>query len=116
MRTLLTPLLAWLFWFSPSLPATAAPAPNDAFSNRAVLTGSSTSVNGSSKVASKEPGEPFHAEEEGDTSVWWTWTAPAGGRVALTTEGSSFDTLLVFRLKSPSPEDKPPTACLFRWS
>src|SRR5439155_15585934 len=27
-------------------------------------------------------------------SVWWTWTAPAGGSVTIKTAGSSFDTLL----------------------
>ena len=44
--------------------------------------------------ATKEPGEPNHVGNVGGKSVWWSWTAPANGSVALDTVGSSFDTLL----------------------
>jgi len=44
--------------------------------------------------ATKEPGEPNHANIAGGTSLWWTWTAPTSAIVMLDTAGSSFDTLL----------------------
>jgi hypothetical protein len=68
--------------------------PNDPFTNRIVLQGLSVTTTASSYLASKEPGEPDHADELGGASVWWTWTAPASGTVAIDTLGSDFDTLL----------------------
>jgi len=44
--------------------------------------------------ATKEPGEPAHAGNDGGASIWYSWTAPSTGNVTITTEGSSFDTLL----------------------
>ena len=67
---------------------------NDNFSNRSVLTGAAISVISSNRNATREPGEPLHAGQEGDTSVWWRWTAPSNDTVRVTTAGSSFDTLL----------------------
>lgn len=46
------------------------------------------------KHATREVGEPFHANGYGDHSVWYTWTAQQTGRVRFSTEGSSFDTTL----------------------
>jgi hypothetical protein len=68
--------------------------PNDNFTNRIVLTGASVITNGSNIEATREPGEPLHADRLGDTSVWWSWTAPAKTNVVISTIGSSFDTLL----------------------
>jgi hypothetical protein len=93
MRIVLLPLLAGWLWLS-ALPAAAAPAPNDAFANRILLTGPTASASGSNKVASKEPGEPDHAGNVGGKSLWWTWTAPSDGDLILHTDGSDFDTLL----------------------
>src|ERR1041385_6640034 len=67
---------------------------NDTFANRISLAGTSIQSNGSNVDATKEAGEPDHAGNGGGKSVWWTWTAPASGGVTLSTEGSSFDTLL----------------------
>jgi hypothetical protein len=67
---------------------------NDNFTNRLTLQGSSVSTNRSNVQATREPAEPLHAEQFGDTSVWFTWTAPTKGTVRFSTEGSSFDTLL----------------------
>ncbi len=67
---------------------------NDNFTNRLTLQGLSVSTNRSNAQATREPGEPLHAEQFGDTSVWFTWTAPTEGSVRLSTEGSAFDTLL----------------------
>lgn len=74
-------------------PAEAAPAHND-FSKSALIGGSSVRVSDSNSGASKEPGEPAHGGEAGGSSVWWRWTAPATGPVALDTFGSETATVL----------------------
>jgi hypothetical protein len=74
--------------------ATAVAQSNDSFSNRTRLTGAEVSVTGSNSGATKEAGEPTHAENAGGSSVWWSWTAPASGNVTISTAGSSVDTLL----------------------
>lgn len=71
----------------------AAPA-NDRFSNRITLTGTNVTVAASNAGATKETGEPDHSGNAGGSSVWWTWTSPTDGEVQITTDGSSFDTLL----------------------
>lgn len=76
------------------LPEPIVRPPNDLFTNRIVLTGAAIATGGSTVNASREPGEPLHAGRDGDTSVWWTWTAPADDTVVISTVGSSFDTLL----------------------
>ncbi len=68
--------------------------PNDDFSQAALLMGSSGSVTGTNTQATVQPGEPLHAGQPGGRSLWWKWEAPANGSLLLTTEGSSFDTLL----------------------
>lgn len=73
--------------------AGARPA-NDNFAARAAVTGSPVSVSAVTSGASKETGEPNHAGAAGGASVWWTWTAPADGTLTLSTEGSTFDTVL----------------------
>jgi hypothetical protein len=70
-----------------------APA-NDAFDAAIELTGRSSVVSGSTKDATKEAGEPDHADEPGGASVWFDWTAPASGETTIDTCGSGFDTLL----------------------
>ena len=67
---------------------------NDAFGSRTRLSEASGRVSGSNDGASKESGEPNHADYRGGASVWWTWTAPATGTVTFNTRGSDFDTLL----------------------
>ncbi|HEY1173358.1 MAG TPA: hypothetical protein VGH19_18460 [Verrucomicrobiae bacterium] len=44
--------------------------------------------------ATRQPGEPFHADKPGTNSVWLHWRAPVSGIVTLSTLGSGFDTLL----------------------
>jgi hypothetical protein len=68
--------------------------PNDNFNNRIALVGFPVATNGFNVEATRESGEPYHADKAGDTSVWWTWTAPTAMTVAVSTEGSGFDTLL----------------------
>ncbi len=70
------------------------PPPNDNFSNATVIHGFPLTVTGSNVGATKEPGEPHHADNSGGRSVWWSWMAPISTQVTVTTAGSSFDTLL----------------------
>ena len=76
----------------------ADPGPsNDNFANAAVIGGSLETnivLSGSNIDATLEQGEPFHAGSPSGRSVWWTWTATVNGSVTISTEGSSFDTLL----------------------
>ncbi|HEU6445030.1 MAG TPA: PASTA domain-containing protein [Gaiellaceae bacterium] len=74
--------------------ASAVPPANDAFDAAVELTGRSVTESGSNKDATKESGEPDHADEPGGASVWFRWTAPAGGEATVDTCGSAFDTLL----------------------
>lgn len=67
---------------------------NDAFSSATVIAGRSSSVSGSSVLSTAESGEPAHAGASPNRSVWWKWTAPAGGDATFTTSGSGFDTVL----------------------
>ena len=69
-----------------------SPSNND-FANALVLSGSLGWINSFNKNASKETGEPDHANP-GDHSVWFRWTAPSGASVNFNTSGSTFDTLL----------------------
>ena len=70
------------------------PPPNDPFANAQVLAAASGSVSGTTQNATKEAGEPNHAGNAGGHSIWYRWTAQAGGTVTVSTAGSSFDTLL----------------------
>ena len=76
------------------VPGDGSVPPNDNFANRIRLTGASVATLGSNVGASKEYGEPQHADEPGGASVWWTWTAPSSGYVSIDTVGSTFFPLL----------------------
>jgi Ca2+-binding RTX toxin-like protein len=77
------------------LPAAASAAPaNDDFANARVISGPMGEITGSNVAATKEFGEPDHADNPGGHSIWYSWTAPADGAVVFTTAQSSFDTLL----------------------
>src|SRR5436190_5408167 len=73
--------------------ASSAPV-NDNFINATVLAGSTNLVTVTNTDATIEAGEPTHANASGGKSVWWSWQAPVTGSVAISTAGSSFDTLL----------------------
>jgi len=62
------------------------PAPvNDDFERRLRLSGNRVHLTASNLGATKQPGEPDHAGNPGGSSVWYSWTAPASGRVTVTT-------------------------------
>jgi sulfatase modifying factor 1 len=67
---------------------------NNNFANRTVLGSAGGTVSGSNVGATKETGEPNHAGRIGGKSVWWTWTPAVSGTAVISTEGSSFDTVL----------------------
>jgi hypothetical protein len=73
-----------------------APA-NDSFANAATITLPATNtatLSGYNTNATKQVGEPNHADNAGGRSVWWRWTAPAAGPVTIDLKGSYFDTTL----------------------
>ena len=70
-----------------------APA-NNAFASATVVSGSSGSVIGVSRSATKQTGEPAHAGKAGGASVWFSWTPSTSGWYGFSTAGTSFDTLL----------------------
>lgn len=51
-------------------------------------------IQASSVNATREPGEPRHADKVGSNSLWYRWTADRSGVVVVSTAGSDFDTLL----------------------
>lgn len=81
------------------LPA-ARPA-NDNYSARITLSGTSGSATGTNLLATQEAGEVALAAGASGRTVWWKWTAPSNGQVALDTHGSAFDTALTVYQNGP---------------
>lgn len=85
-------------------PGGFTPPANDDFASAAPLTlnGTSLVLNAESMAATRETGEPQHGPGDvttdpgslGGASVWWRWTANAGGTLLVNTSGSLFDTML----------------------
>jgi len=69
---------------------------NDQFLGRTRLAAgpSGLRIETSNRFATRELGEPYHADVVGDSSLWWEWTPQTSGPVELSTEGSNFDTVL----------------------
>jgi len=68
--------------------------PNDNLTNATVISGNTAGIVDYNIDATKETGEPNHAGNAGGHSLWYQWTAPSNMTVTVTTEGSSFNTLL----------------------
>lgn len=66
----------------------------DAFAACGELNGYTDSSSASNQFATRESGEPMHANQPGGKSVWWCWTAPGNGIVRITTEESTIPTLV----------------------
>ncbi|HOC57449.1 MAG TPA: Ig-like domain-containing protein [Verrucomicrobiota bacterium] len=61
---------------------------NDDFASRIVLTGTSVIAAGDNTAATRETGEPYHANTaSGSSSVWWAWSAPTNGPVTVSAFG-----------------------------
>ena len=75
---------------------TYLPPGNDHFANASVISngGTSVTVTGTNNGATTQTGEPAHAGNGPDASVWWQWTAPSAGTLRVSTAGSTFDTVL----------------------
>jgi hypothetical protein len=80
-------ILKWRFAYPPA---------NDNFANATALSATLPGkITGLNADATKESGEPDHAENIGGKSLWWKLTAPqTGTRYAFDTHGSDFDTTL----------------------
>jgi hypothetical protein len=78
----------------PDVIRAAAPVPNDNRATPALLTKWSGRTEQRTWAATKEPGELNHGGNSGGSSIWYRWTPAQTGTVDLTTEGSSFDTVL----------------------
>ena len=87
-------VLCTLASLAASARALAAPPANDNFSAATVIVGKQGNLKATNLEATKEAGEPNHAGLPGGASVWYRWTAPANGRLFLSTGSSEFDTLL----------------------
>jgi hypothetical protein len=74
----------------------AVPPTNDNFVNAEVVSGIAVHLTRTNVDATKEVGEPNHANNTGGKSVWFKWTAPMSRTMSFTTNRSStnIDTLL----------------------
>jgi hypothetical protein len=70
------------------------PPANNAFASATTLAGSAGTVSATNGGANLQAGEPLHAGVAGGRSLWFKWTAPATGGLALDTAGSAIDTVL----------------------
>lgn len=73
------------------------PPANDRFEKRSRLTGTSVSIRGSNRSASREWHEPLHAANFGGRSVWYSWTAPRSGLLNARLTGSLVKLFAVYR-------------------
>ncbi len=71
----------------------AGPANNN-FINGQTIAGDRGTVVSNSTNATKEPGEPDHAGNQGGASIWFVWSATADGKLHVDTSNTDFDTLL----------------------
>lgn len=83
--TILTALALALF----HVPSHAAESANDAFASRRVLAGTEPTDTASITGATHEANEPNPHNLSPGASLWWEWTAPLGGPVALEAWGET---------------------------
>lgn len=68
---------------------------NDDFLSPEILSGPIATTVGDNTCATKQDGEPRHnPSSPASKSIWYSWTAPAAGPVAMSTAGSAFDTVV----------------------
>jgi PASTA domain/Right handed beta helix region len=72
----------------------ADPPANDDFADASSLNGLSSPVPAWNEYATKEHGEPDHADNFGGASIWYAWTPSFTGTAFVSTAGSSFDTVV----------------------
>jgi subtilisin family serine protease len=76
------------------------PLTNDDFTDRTPISGVNHTIRSSNFGATVEGLEPYHCDNYGGASVWWSWTAPEHMPVTISTAGSSFDTILAIYIGS----------------
>jgi len=79
---------------------------NDNFSFAQFLPSANNSISGNTTSATAEAGEPSHGDQlrsAASKSIWYSWTAPASGRVLFRTIGSNFDTVMAAYLPGSAP-------------
>lgn len=69
-------------------------SPNDLLANSTELVGRKGVVKADNAAATSEFGEPIHARAGGGKSVWWSYQPTSDGLLTLSTDGSSFDTVM----------------------
>jgi Divergent InlB B-repeat domain len=74
----------------------SGPPANDDFASATVLAAPPQTIFGTTRLASKQAGEPDHAEDPGGHSVWYSWTPTASEPVRIYTCSSftAFDSVL----------------------
>jgi len=70
------------------------PPTNDNFENAETYDSTSSTFNTSNRGATRQTGEPRHADQRGGGSLWWLYRPPTTGYLTLDTLGSAVDTLL----------------------
>jgi subtilisin family serine protease len=71
------------------------PPPNDDFVNALKIAPEGTRITSNNRLATIEPGEPFHADVPSvAATLWWNWSSPNDTLVLIDTAGSSFDTVI----------------------
>lgn len=75
---------------------------NDKVANATPITGASGTIAGNNTDATNQMGEPSHAGDDDENSVWFTWTAPSSTPVYFSTTSSWNPTLAVYSGTSPS--------------
>ncbi|HSA00341.1 MAG TPA: hypothetical protein P5055_06330, partial [Candidatus Paceibacterota bacterium] len=73
---------------------------NDMFTSSGRLIGVGGVAQADTRRSTREVGEPLHAGNGGGHSVWYYWRAPSNGDLRLTTDGSTYDTLLALYVGS----------------
>ena len=71
-----------------------SPPGNDSFAAAFEIFSVPRVIYGQNNCATREAWEPAYAGNGGGRSVWYRWTAPFTRQIIITTEGSTFDTLL----------------------
>ena len=80
-----------------------APVPNDTFESASPITSARAQLFGNSNCATTDPGEAPIIGSLG-RSVWFRWTAPFNGQAMISTDGTTFDSVLGV-YTGPSPQD-----------
>jgi subtilisin family serine protease len=71
------------------------PPPNDDFANAIKVPAQGARITSNNRLATTEPGEPFHANVPSvDSTLWWTWSSPQAVPVLVDPAGSAFDTVV----------------------